>query len=373
MQTLDVFRQAFERLPAAARSPQRSEALERLLQFGLPGRAQEDYKYTDLATLLREIDPLPVLPDDGAALPARADGDGLDALNAAFASGGVDLQIPANQAAGTIRLDGRGHRRHRVRVGRQAQAELRLETTPEDGFQSVFLDLHLEAGAQVRLLRLAAGGEQSDRLTRIRAQVQRDAQLDISTLDLGGRLGRHEAVVHLAESGAQATVRGLFAVDGQGHIDNYTRVEHHATHGSSREFYRGLARDRGRGIFRGAVIVHPGAQKTDSEQRVASLLLSPGAEIDAKPELEIYADDVKCAHGATFGQLDRAALFYLRSRGLPEAQARALLTLAFALEPLRQIPVAAFRDECLQRVAAYLGADVAAADFSATDSTDGHG
>lgn len=361
MQILQRYHDAYERLPAQAQTAQRRSALDRLLRLGLPTRAEEDWKYTDLSAVegLEPYTTADAAPTLDLTLPARGDGDGIDALNAAFASGGLDLSVRAGQTSPrVIDAAGAGHRRHRIRVERGAHALIRFEADADAPFQTAVLELDLAAGAHAQVLRLQQAGPETHRITRIHARVARDAVLDISTLDLGGKLSRHDVRVDLAEAGAQATVRGLFCIDGQGHVDNYTRIEHHAVHGTSREFYRGLASERGRGVFRGAVIVHPGAQKTDSEQRVASLLLSPRAEINAKPELEIYADDVKCAHANSFGQLDPAALFYLRTRGLSQEQARAMLTLAFALEPLRQVPDEAFRTVCIQRVTAYFGASL---------------
>lgn len=358
MITLKRYADAFERLPAAHRTPQRRAALDRLLSLGLPTTDSEDWKYTDLAAL-RDLAPS---SNDAISatdvVPLGADADGLDALNAAFSTGGLDLDLPAKSAsADTIIASGQGHRRHRVRVGRHAQALLRLEVDPSAAFQTVFLDLDLAEGASLQVLRVQDASVDAHHITRIRARLGRDATLDVSTVDLGGKLSRHDLNVDLNEPGASVTLRGLFVTSGSGHIDNHTRFDHRAPHGTSRERVRGLAKDSGRGVFNGKIVVHPGAQKTDSEQRIANLILSPKAEINAKPELEIYADDVKCAHGATFGQLDLTALFYLRSRGLPEAEARALLTLAFAMEPLRQIPHAGFREEMLRLVSAHLGAE----------------
>lgn len=363
MVDLEPYARAYGQLPPSAQSTARRQALARLLSVGLPTKDEEDWKYTDLAAL-PQLNPATTLPNASFVLPALAsDADGVDALNACFASGGLTLEIPANtQVAEVIVAGGSGHRRHRVKLGRGSSARLRLEAQDDATFQTVFLDLDLEVGASLQLLRIQDAAADAHHLTRIRARVGRDATLDVSTLDLGGKLSRHDLQVSLAEPGAQVRQRALFVASAQGHIDNHTRFDHHAAHGTSRQLVRGLARDSARGIFNGKVVVHPGAQKTDSEQRVANLILSPKAEINAKPELEIYADDVKCAHGATFGQLDLTALFYLRSRGLPEADARALLTLAFAMEPLRQIPDAGFREEALRRVAAHLHADLAAAD-----------
>lgn len=353
---MDSYARAFERLPASAQTASRRAALAQLMARGLPTTEQEDWKYTDLSEL-QDLEH--GVEDIDGESPARLDSnaDGVEALNAAFASGGLDLDIPAgSHRAEVVVAGGNGHRRHRVRVGRGAQARLRLDVQPHAAFQTVVLDVELEAGAHLTLLRLQDADAQARHLTRIRARVGRDASLDLSTVDLGGRLSRHDLVVDLVEPGANVNLRGVFVAQGHGHVDNHTRFDHRAPHGTSRETVRGLARDTARGVFNGKIVVHPGAQKTDSEQRVANLILSPKAEINAKPELEIYADDVKCAHGATFGQLDPVALFYLRSRGLPEAEARSLLTFAFALEPLRAIPDEAFRREAIARVSAHLGA-----------------
>lgn len=361
MLALQSWSDAFERLPAAARTGTRRSALERLLAVGLPTTDQEDWKYTDVAALAELA---PAVDADASGDSSRvpcltADGDGIDALNLAFASGGLDLDVPDHaELSEPILASGSGHRRHRLRLGRNARAVLRLDVEPDAAFQTVFLHLELGPGAILQLLRVQNAGPAAQHITRVHARVQQDASLDVTTVDLGGRLSRHDLNVDLCERGASVTLRGLFVASAQGHIDNHTRFDHRATHGTSRELVRGLARDSARGVFNGKIVVHPGAQKTDSEQRIANLILSPKAEINAKPELEIYADDVKCAHGATFGQLDLTALFYLRSRGLPEDEARALLTLAFAMEPLRQIPHVGFRAEVIRLVTAHLGAEL---------------
>ncbi len=132
-------------------------------------------------------------------------------------------------------------------------------------------------------------------------------------------------------------LNGLYHVDGRRHVDHHTLIEHASPRGTSHEFYRGLLDGAGRGVFRGRIIVAQDAQRSDAMQRCDNLLLSRQAEADARPELEIYADDVKCAHGATVGQLDEDSLFYLRARGLDEAHARQLLTYAFAAEALARI------------------------------------
>ena len=358
MTSPEHFAKAFEALPASARSASRRQALDLLMQKGLPSRHGEHWKYTDLSSLgdipfSADIETDPP-PDE---LPT--DADGIEALNAAFATGGLDHRIEQSMKADDVLVaGGTGHRRHRIHVAPNAEARIRLDVDSTADFQSVVLDLHLARGARVKLLRAQDAAGSARHFTRVRAFLDRDAALDISTLDFGGTLSRHDLDVRLQGDGASICLQGLFHADNQGHIDNQVRFDHLAPHCSSRQTIRGLAGDRSRGIFNGKIVVHPGAQKTDSEQRLANLLLAPRAEINAKPELEIYADDVKCAHGATFGQLDSMALFYLRARGLPEDQARAMLTLAFALEPLNAISDAGFRQQALELASARLGGNL---------------
>ncbi len=145
----------------------------------------------------------------------------------------------------------------------------------------------------------------------------------------------------IVQPGATVTLHGLYLAGTKQHIDNHTRIDHRVGPSESREEYRGILSGRSRCIFNGKAIVHKGADGTDAEQSNHNLLLSDTAEIDTKPELEIYADDVKCAHGATVGQLDKSALFYLRSRGLDRDEAAQLLTRAFAARILTASPIAA--------------------------------
>jgi Fe-S cluster assembly protein SufD len=138
-------------------------------------------------------------------------------------------------------------------------------------------------------------------------------------------------------------LNGLYVLKGRQHVDNHTRIDHVRPHAVSRELYKGVLDGWSRGVFNGKVIVHKNAQLTDSNQTNHNLLLSPNAEANPKPQLEIFADDVKCTHGATVGQLDRDTLYYLRSRGIPEPEARALLTFAFANDVITHMRLAPIR------------------------------
>jgi len=158
----------------------------------------------------------------------------------------------------------------------------------------------------------------------------------------------------LAGEGAECLINGLFMANGRQHMDNYMLVEHASPHCDSRQFYNGILNGNAHGVFHGRIIVHKDAQKTDAKQTNRNLLLCDDAQIDTKPQLEIYADDVKCTHGATIGQVDESALFYLRSRGLDEVSAKHLLLQAFANECLDRMHPGPARDHVERLTAKWL-------------------
>jgi Fe-S cluster assembly protein SufD len=168
----------------------------------------------------------------------------------------------------------------------------------------------------------------------LRIQQGRSANVASHSVLLGGALVRNNVHPVLAGEGGECLINGLFVGTGHQHLDNYMRVEHANPHCGSRQFYNGILDGHAHGVFHGRIIVHKDAQKTDAKQTNRNLLLSDDAQIDTKPQLEIYADDVKCTHGATIGQIEEDALFYLRSRGIDEVSARNLLLFAFASECL---------------------------------------
>lgn len=169
-------------------------------------------------------------------------------------------------------------------------------------------------------------------VSTLRIQQGRSANVASHSLLLGGGLVRNNVHPVLAGEGGECLINGLFLGTGRQHLDNYMHVEHASPHCGSRQFYNGILDGQAHGVFHGRIVVHKEAQKTDAKQTNRNLLLSDEAQIDTKPQLEIYADDVKCTHGATIGQIEENALFYLRSRGLSEAEARKLLLMAFAEE-----------------------------------------
>jgi Fe-S cluster assembly protein SufD len=181
-------------------------------------------------------------------------------------------------------------------------------------------------------------------VSTLRIEQARSANVASHSLLLGGGLVRNNVHPVLAGEGGECLINGLFIGSGRQHLDNYMLVEHRSPHCNSRQFYNGVLDGRAHGVFHGRIIVHKDAQKTDAKQTNRNLLLSDDAQIDTKPQLEIHADDVKCTHGATIGQIAEDALFYLRSRGIDEAEARRLLLQAFAGECLDRLNTGALRD-----------------------------
>jgi Fe-S cluster assembly protein SufD len=178
----------------------------------------------------------------------------------------------------------------------------------------------------------------------LRIQLGRSTNVASHSLLLGGGLVRNNVHPVLAGEGAECLINGLFVGNGKQHLDNYMHVEHASPHCASRQFYNGILDGHAHGVFHGRIVVHKDAQKTDAKQTNRNLLLSDDAQIDTKPQLEIYADDVKCTHGATIGQIEENALFYLRSRGIDEVSARRFLLMAFAGECLDRMKPGAARD-----------------------------
>ncbi|MES1195640.1 MAG: Fe-S cluster assembly protein SufD, partial [Steroidobacter sp.] len=222
-------------------------------------------------------------------------------------------------------------------------------------FNNVVTNIALGENAQLEHCRLQDENRASFHVSNINATVGKHARYINHHFNIGGSLGRLDLNVQLQGADAYAELNGLQFAVGNQVLDTHSRVEHCVAHARSSETYHGIADERGQVVFNGKVMVHKHAIGTDAQQSSRNLLLSPKAEIDTKPELEIYADDVKCAHGATVGQLDSTALFYLRSRGIGEQDARALLTLAFADVVINKVPLDSLRKELTRQVHARFG------------------
>lgn len=196
-----------------------------------------------------------------------------------------------------------------------------------------------EEGARVTHARMQQESPEAFHLSALFAFQQRESSFESHSLSFGAQLARHDIATRFDGTRCNALLNGLYFVNGKRHVDHHTRIDHAYPNGVSNEYYRGILDDMARGVFTGRIVVAPGADGTDAVQRSDSLLLSRRARSDARPELEIYADDVKCAHGATVGQIDEDALFYLRTRGLDAALAHSVLTYAFAASALSRIQV----------------------------------
>jgi len=390
------YRDAFEHLrPALAGAPsQRAAAMQRFVELGFPGAREEAWKYTNLrrlesrrfvpaapgtaavaapdALVAQRIvlfngaptQPLPaamagfalgtLTPNTGDPLLRPLTGGGTErfaALNAALSTGPLLLSMAANQRCDellqlTLLTGGNAPTlaspRIVVRMAAGSRGRLLIEHADDGGqehFTNAVLDVELGAGAQLTVYRLQHQGERAFHIERIDARVAENASFLLRDSQLGGSLARLDVQVSLDGRAASTEVTGVFLADGARHLDTHVLVGHHAIETTSLQDYRGIAANRGRGVFNGKTIVHEGAQKSNARQTNRNLLLTSGAEIDTKPDLEIYADDVQCSHGTTTGQLDPNALFYLRSRGLNEAEARSALTRAFAGAVLARVDV----------------------------------
>ena len=211
-------------------------------------------------------------------------------------------------------------------------------------FTNAVTEISLGDGATVAHYKIQRESPRAYHVGTVDVRQGRDSHLVQFSFATGAALSRTNVYTTLAGAGCGATLNGLFLGTGAQHIDHQTRIEHQAENCYSREVYKGVLDDTAHGVWNGKVYVHPEAQKTDGKQENHTLLLSDRAVIDTKPQLEIFADDVKCTHGATIGRIDKNALFYMKSRGVGAARARQLLTYAFAADVLERIELAPIRD-----------------------------
>jgi Fe-S cluster assembly protein SufD len=404
-ESLASYGAAFESARAVAGETEavRSQAFARFAELGFPAARDEAWKYTSLRRLesrqfqaARRSAEAPDRPDIAAFSPSRVvlvngtvidrsdlpaglrvrtlgeallDGEPQSALLRVPAGGGTERFAALNVAlcADTVVVDideraapehalhlvlvssgaeaRMAHPRVLIRAARGSTARMVLHHAGDDGaerFVNSFVEVEVATEATLHLYRLQAAGIRSFLIERIEATVGARASLTVHDAALDAALSRLDLNVRLAAPGAASELSGLFLADGARHLDSHVRVDHLAPDTTSLVDYRGIAAGRGRGVFNGKAVVHVDAQRSNARQTNRNLLLTPGAEIDSKPELEIYADDVKCSHGSTTGQLDPAALFYLRSRGLGEREARSALTRAFAGTVLSRMDLAPY-------------------------------
>lgn len=416
---IDAARAAALRLPGREApwvSRIRSEALDRFVKTGFPTPRDEEWKYTNVAPISRQVF-TPVSPDrqcvlavgqldqvlfgelqayravfvdglfneglsnlgglpDGASVTGLAqtlehDAPGIEpfldrdvvvrdhgfaALNAAFLADGAIVRIAEGVVVPrpiyllfltTAHSDSLLITPHNLIVAEAGSQATVIEHYGALGDAMYLTDAVTQVltkrNAGIEYYRVQQESTRAYHIGGIYVRQDRESRFTSHTVDLGGLLVRNELKITLEGERAECELNGLYIVDGRRHVDNHTFVDHAQPRCTSDEFYKGVVDGRGRAVFSGRVLVRPNAQHTDAGQLNKNLLLSRDAEVDTKPQLEIYADDVKCSHGAAVGQLDTNALFYLRSRGMDEAAARSLLTYAFANDVLRRFKLSPVR------------------------------
>jgi Fe-S cluster assembly protein SufD len=283
-------------------------------------------------------------------------------LNQAGAGAGFQIEVMA-ALPGIWRLamqhDSHGLMQLRARVLVRQNASICLMehwfgSDEATGLSNVCLEIDLEPGARLTLIRLQELGARAQSVQRTELRCGAGASVALVNLELGALWSRHDLQLHLDAAGASVAITGLVALQGRQHHDTQLALTHAQAGASSKTLWKAVANGRSRSVFDGLITVMPGADQTEAHLKTANLLLSAHAEIDTKPELVIEADEVVCSHGATVGQLDDKALFYLRSRGIPETQARQMLTLAFGGEVLSAVECLELRATLAERVDVHL-------------------
>ncbi len=295
----------------------------------------------------------------------------LTALNSAlFADGASIVVAPGRRLEKPVQLvfvEPEGspravHPRNVIRVGDGARVtvlEHYVGAGPGGGLTNAVTEIILGRDARVDHILLQEQATQSFHLGQVAVRQEQGSQLRSFSIATGARLSRVDIQCLLEGEGASCDLLGAYLARGRQHVDHHTTIDHATPRTTSRELYKGILNDRARGVFHGRIHVRPDAQKIDANQTNRTLLLSSQAEINTKPQLEIWADDVKCSHGASIGQLDRDQLFYLRTRGLGFEDARALLTLAFASEVISQLPVEELRVRLDEYLRSWVGGEAA--------------
>jgi Fe-S cluster assembly protein SufD len=288
---------------------------------------------------------------------ADSDNHVFSVLNTAFLSDGALLFIPANtiieKPINLLYISNLqdhpivSHPRNIIILGTNARVtviESYIGLDNAEYFTNTVTEILTGEGSILEHYKIQRESERSFHIGSTHVKQEKDSRYESHSISLGGAFVRNDITTTLGADGADVVLNGLYMANKRQHIDNHLLVNHAKPNTRSEEYYRGVLDGHARGVFNGKVIVHKNAQKTDASQSNANLLLSDNAEVDTKPELEIYADDVKCSHGATIGQLDENMLFYLRSRAIDEETARSLLTYAFADDVISRINIPPIRD-----------------------------
>ena len=280
--------------------------------------------------------------------------NGLTALNTAFIQSGVIIWVPKNvKLTGPLQVSFLADAENSASfprlliVAEENSSATLIEsyTSRGDGkyFTNATAEIVLKDGAQLDHYRLQRESNSAFHVSTTSAELGRSSRYGTTSINLGARLSRHDISVVMDHEGAETSVDGLYMVGANQHTDTHSVIDHKQPHCSSHQLYKGILDDNGRAVFNGKIFVREGAQKTDAMQTNKNLLLSDKARVDTKPQLEIFADDVKCAHGAAVGQIDPEELFYLETRGIGPELGRNLLTYGFAEEVIAKIKIDSIR------------------------------
>ncbi len=407
---IDAVREIVGRMPENGLGAARQNALRQLGTNGLPSTRDEDWKYTALdgvinisnewlaggglnipvatadieaITALYDLDWLIIrngsidktsfaaLPETGIEIGLLSDNDQpptfeapLSDLNIALLQDGLTIRIgpdfDSKRPIGILHIDsansdvGVSQTHVSVIVDESSQAsivEYHASTGDAAHYANNVVTIELAADSRVDYVRIQDRGAAHSQTERLTVSQAERSQFNHAAFDFGGDLVRNDLDIQICGRDSLASFSGLYLADEKQHIDNHTRVDHRVGPARSEQEYRGILSGSARCVWNGKVIVHPGADGTDADQANHNLLLSERSEIDAKPELEIYADDVKCSHGTTVGQLDESALFYLRTRGIDASSARQLLMRAFAQKIVTMSPIASIQETISEQVA----------------------
>lgn len=409
-----------EAIPSAPQwfSQLQQRAQQDYQQTGLPGVRDEQWRYTNLRALknadlsfaTRGLSPVSPSPEHSielvfingfyhaelsnqAALPEgvvvtnlasalQQQSDGLEPiygstlpeqqhafhlLNSAYATDGYVLIVPKGAVIEqpiVIRFEHTqgqaSHTRNLILAGANSQCTvIERHTSQAAGyFSNSVTEVIAQDGSNIDHYKLHQESDTAFHIGGVFTNQARDSHISLHNIGLDGSLLRNDVIANLIGQGSHVEMNGLVIGKDKQHIDNHTEVIHAVANCTSDEYYKAILDDQSRSVFRGRIVVAQDAQKTNADQQNNNLLLSPKAEADTKPQLEIYADDVKCSHGATVGQLEQKSLFYLQSRGINKEQARALLTFAFANEVIERVKVDSVRAELTQLIAGELVSDL---------------
>lgn len=285
------------------------------------------------------------------------------ATNTAYASQGVVMFVPngkiAEKPIQIIHINHPGattlasQHRNLFVVGKNAKADV-AETfyTIGDGssFHNQVDEIIVLDNGELEYVKIQSESDAASQMGHTYADLSRDSRFRIFTLTFSGEIVRNNLHLKLSGEHVDAHLNGAYLLDGIQHVDNYTKVDHAMPHCESNELYKGIITDRATGVFSGYIHVWPDAQKTNAFQSSRNILLSDNANMYTKPQLEIYADDVKCSHGATTGRIDESALFYLRARGIPEAEAHKIMIHAFTMETVENMTMEPMKDYIESRI-----------------------